>query len=186
MIRNSPSRYGAVAILLHWLIALGVIGEFALGLYMVDLDFHDPDYYELPHIHESVGILLTLAIILRIIWSLINIKPDAGTGVAPWEHIVSRLVHIAMSALLVAIVVFGYLLSTAEGDGIEVFNWFELPPVITSINDQESLSIFWHYWLAWTVICFAFLHAAGAIKHHVIDKDETLRRMLGLGVKSRS
>ena len=182
MLTNSRSRYGLVAVLLHWIIAAGVVGEFALGLYMTGMGYYDPMSQKLPHLHESLGILLAGAILLRIAWSVANPRPAPGRGVGPVVRVVSRLVQFCMQLLLVAIVVFGYLLSTAEGEGISVFGWFTLPAVVdTAVKGEEDLFSFLHYWLAWTVIALACLHMLGALKHHFVDRDGTLRNMLGLG-----
>ncbi len=182
MLTNSRSRYGLVAVLLHWIIAVGVIGEFALGLYMTGLDYYDPKSQALPHLHESIGILLAGAILLRIVWSIANPRPAPGSGVGPLVRAVSRLIQFCMQVLLVAIVVFGYLLSTAEGEDISVFDWFTLPAVVdTDIKGEEDICLLLHYWLAWTVVALACLHMLGALKHHFVDRDGTLRNMLGLG-----
>lgn len=182
MLRNTDSRYGRVAILLHWAIALIVFTQFGVGLYMVDLDYYHPLYHTLPHYHKSTGIVLAALVVFRLLWAAREITPAPGTGVGIWEQRVSYVVKNAMTAVLVAIVVFGYLLSTAEGDPVEVFNWFEIPALMQG-KGQEDISLFWHYWLAWTIISLAVLHTLGALKHHFIDRDETLRRMLGLSSK---
>ena len=182
MLKNSRRRYGLVAVLLHWIIAVGVIGEFALGLYMTGMDYYNRMSQFLPHLHESIGILLAGAIFLRIAWSIANPRPAPGSGVGPLARAVSKLVQFCMQLLLVAIVVFGYLLSTAEGEGIPVFDWFTLPALMdTEIKGEEDIFLFLHYWLAWAVIALACLHMLGALKHHFVDRDETLRNMLGLG-----
>jgi cytochrome b561 len=180
MIINSPSRFGSLTILLHWSIALIIVGEFALGLYMTDLDYHHPLYQALPEFHESMGLLLGVLVLIRIVWSLISVHPSPESGVGPLELRVSRLVQTLMNLLAIGIVVFGYLLSTASGDEILVFDQFSVPAMVTVMENQEDLSIFLHKWLAWTVIGFACLHTLGALKHHFFDRDETLRRMLGL------
>jgi cytochrome b561 len=179
MIRNTIKRYGAAAILLHWLIALLIIAEFAMGLYMTGLNYYNNMYNILPHLHESIGVVLAALILLRIIWAVVNPRPATGSGVAHWEHLVSRAVHLAMHGLMVAVVCLGYLWSTAEGDSVPVFNWFELPAFFSRIASQEDRFAFWHYWLAWTIISLAAFHAIGALKHHFVDRDETLKRMLG-------
>ena len=176
---NSPSRFGWVAITLHWVIALAVIAQVALGLYMVDLNYHDPLYHQLPDIHKSVGALLFFVLVARIIWSILNVHPMAEVNVRPWEYLAARFVQIAMNGLLLIIVIFGYLLSTAEGDGIDVFGLFEIPATITNIQNQEDIAGYWHYWLAMIVIGLASVHALAALKHHFVDKDATLLKMLG-------
>ncbi|MGI9317812.1 MAG: cytochrome b [bacterium] len=183
-LRNSEARFGWMSILLHWFIALIVFAEFGVGLYMTGLVYYHPLYNSLPHFHESVGIILGLLVIARLIWSLLEIKPVPGAGVGIWEQRASFVVKNLMTAALIGIIAFGYLLSTAEGDPLEVFKWFRLPAVTLSGN-QEDISIFWHYWLAWTVIALASLHTLGALKHHIIDRDQTLRRMFGLREKAK-
>lgn len=180
MLTNSPDRFGLIAVLLHWLIAAGVIAEFALGLYMTGLDYYDPMSQMLPHIHESVGILLAVAILLRIVWALVSTRPIPGSGVGRVELVASRLAQWTMQLLMVAVVVFGYLLSTAEGAGIPVFDWFTVPATVSlGMDEQEDICLFLHYWLAWTLIGLACVHALGALKHHFVDRDKTLLSMLG-------
>ena len=91
---NNEQRYGLVAKLLHWLMALGVIGLFGLGLYMVELDYYDRLYRTLPHIHKSVGILLFVLLIGRLLWRRFNTQPNPQGStmekrVAHWVHIAS-------------------------------------------------------------------------------------------------
>jgi len=80
--------------------------------------------------------------------------------------------------LLLAIVLSGYLISTAKGQGISVFGWFELPALITDLPQQADIAGKAHYWLAMILLGCIALHALGALKHHFIDRDSTLRRML--------
>lgn len=185
MLRNTDSRYGQVAILLHWAIALIVFTQFGVGLYMVGLEYYHPLYHTLPHYHKSMGVVLAALVVFRFLWAAREITPAPGAGVTIWEHRASFVVKNAMTAVVAAIVVFGYLLSTAEGDPIKVFNWFEIPALMQT-EGQEDFSLFWHYWLAWTIISLAMLHTLGALKHHIIDRDETLRRMLGLSSKLKN
>ena len=179
MIKNSADGYGTIAILLHWVIALLILLEFGMGIYMTGLNYYDDLYNQLPYLHESIGILLAVLIVVRISWAIINPKPAIGAGVSHWEHLLSKTVHMAMHGLMVAIVCFGYLWSTAEGEPVAVFDWFSVPAMFDGIDNQEDRYAFWHYWLAWTIISCVGLHALGALKHHFVDKDETLTRMLG-------
>ena len=178
MIRNSKSGFGKLTIIIHWLSALIVIGQFGFGLYMLSLDYYDPNYRVLPHYHKSIGILFGGLLLFRIIWSLINPSPDPAEGVKVWEHRIARIIQRLMLTLLVIIVFLGYLISTAKGSSIEVFNWFEIPATITSIEDQEDIAGELHYWFALALMIIAGLHALAALKHHFIDRDNTLIRML--------
>jgi cytochrome b561 len=73
----------------------------------------------------------------------------------------------------------GYLISTADGRGLEVFDWFSVPATLSGLDRQEDIAGEVHLYLAWTVIVLAALHALAALKHHFIDRDPTLMRMLG-------
>ena len=84
-----------------------------------------------------------------------------------------------MNLLLFAVVVVGYLLSTATGDGVDVFGLFEVPATITSVTNQEDWAGDLHYWFAVSVIGLSVLHGLAALKHHFYDKVSTLKRMLG-------
>lgn len=179
MLRNSNTAFGKLTIAIHWLSGLIIIGQFSFGLYMLSLDYYDPNYQVLPHYHKSIGILFAGILLFRILWSLTNPSPSAAKGVKSWEHRVSKIIQRLMLGLLVITVFLGYLISTASGDSIEVFNWFEIPATITSIENQEDIAGELHYWFALSIIIIASLHALAALKHHFIDKDKTLLRMLG-------
>ena len=131
MLRNTNSKFGLVTIIIHWIAALTVIGQFCFGLYMLSLDYYDPTYNILPHYHKSIGILFTILLIFRIVWSYSNPRPSAAPGVLDWEHRTAILAQTAMLVLLVIVVCLGYLISTAEGDSIQVFNFFEIPATLT-------------------------------------------------------
>ena len=91
-----------------------------------------------------------------------------------------------MYGLMLAMVVSGYLISTADGRGVAVFEWFSVPAITDDVDGMESLAGDWHRWLGWTLIILAGLHALAALKHHFLDHDDTLRRMLGMKLRSRS
>ncbi|MDG4813134.1 cytochrome b [Hydrogenovibrio sp. 3SP14C1] len=175
---NTDKRYGWTSIGLHWLIAIGLIGLFTLGLWMVDLSFYSPWYHDAPAIHKSVGVLLVGFMVLRLIWRWSNPIPQEVSGQVPFLNWVAHSVHILFYVLVLALGVSGYLISTAEGHGIEVFNWFTLPAVGLKIEEQADTAGEIHFWLAWTLIGFATIHALAALKHHFINKDKTLKRML--------
>ena len=178
MLRNSDSKFGSITITIHWISALVVVGQFCFGLYMLSLDYYDPDYKVLPYYHKSIGILFAILLFVRILWSYLNPRPIPVPGVRDWEHKISVITQKFMLTLLVCIVIFGYLISTADGSSIQVFGLFEVPATITSKN-QEDWAGELHYWFALTVIIIASIHALAALKHHFHDHDATLKRMLG-------
>ena len=174
--RNTESRFGWVAIGLHWLTAITVFGLFGLGLWMVELSYYDDWYRQAPALHKSVGILLFAGLVLRLIWRSLNPAP-APLGKA-WERRSAAVVHRLMLALLLLLMVAGYLISTADGRPIAVFGAFEVPATLHGIDGQEDWAGWFHRWLAYGLMALVALHAGAAIKHQFIDRDGTLRRML--------
>ncbi|EZQ19580.1 cytochrome b [Halopseudomonas bauzanensis] len=179
-LRNSQQRYGLVAIVLHWLVALAVIGLAILGLWMTDLSYYSPYYRSAPFWHKSIGITLAAVLVLRLLWRWGNPRPAHLPNHKRWEISVAGVVHGLLYLLLLVIVVSGYLISTATGQGISVFGWFEIPASITGLPSQADRAGAVHYWVAIAVLGLAALHALGALKHHFLDRDDTLRRMLGM------
>lgn len=173
---NSKSSFGWVSIIVHWLSALAIVGLFVLGWWMVDLTYYSEWYQTAPMWHVSIGILLAALTIFRILWRLNQDVPE-NDG-ANWEKISAKLAHWAMYLLLLALFTSGYLISTGDGRGIEVFNWFTVPALGELFEHQETLSGDVHRWIAYVLMGLAGLHALAAFKHHFIDKDSTLSRML--------
>ena len=174
--RNTQSGYGWTAIGFHWLVAIAVVGLFALGWWMVELTYYDPWYRQAPAIHKSTGVLLFLVLTARLLWRWLNPSPRALGR--PWERRLAGLVHGLFYLLLFALMTAGYLISTADGSAIDVFGLFSVPATISDLPEQEDIAGDVHRWLAWTVIGLAALHTLAAFKHHLIDRDDTLRRML--------
>lgn len=175
--RNSAEHYGALTKLLHWLMAVWVLGLLLLGLWMVELDYYHAWYKAAPQIHKSLGLLLVIVYLLRIAWKLINPKVQALASHSIWEVRLARLTHLGLYLLPLLLFISGYLISTADGRGVEVFNWFEVASLGELVDNQEDIAGKIHQWLAYGLIGLVVLHGLGALKHHVIDKDSTLKRM---------
>ena len=184
-IRNTPQTYGIINITLHWLMALIIPGLMVFGLWMVDLDYYDPWYKQGPDLHRSIGMIVLLLLLIRLGWRLTNPRPAMESGMANWEKISATLVHWAFYILLFTIITSGYLISTADGRPVVVFELFEISATLTSIPDQEDIAGFVHFYLAVGTVILGGLHALAALKHHFINKDETLRRMIGLSGRQR-
>ena len=182
-IRNTLERYGLVSVILHWSMALAVLALFALGYWMVGLNYFHEWYRQGPHIHRSVGVLLFIALIVRLIWRLANPRPRSLPNHQRWEVVTAHAVHWLFYGLLFVAMVSGYLISTADGRSIHVFDWFQVPSITGRQPGLEDTAGTVHEWSTWAIVALVAVHAAGALKHHLWDKDETLRRMLGLGRK---
>src|SRR5690554_872530 len=180
-LRNTRTAYGAISVSLHWLVALAVIGLFGLGWWMVELSYYDPWYRKGPNIHRSIGILLFMVVVARLLWRFVSPPPKPLPEHQRWEVMVAHGAHWLLYLLLFVAMISGYLITTADGSSISVFGWFDVPSVTGRIRGMEDTAGAVHYWSTWALIGLAGLHALAALKHHFIDRDATLRRMLGRG-----
>jgi cytochrome b561 len=175
VIRDTSEGYGIVSRLFHWLMAIAIFAMFALGLWMVRLDYYSPYYNSAPDLHRSVGMILLFALIVRWVWRATNPKPS-DAELSPLEQKASYTVHWGFYALLLALMVSGYLISTPDGDPISVFGWFDVPSLV-QMRGLESRAGYVHRILAYATIALATVHALAALKHHYVDKSSILTRM---------
>jgi len=177
---DSHKHWGVVTIVIHWLSALLIFGLFSLGLWMVELDYYDTWYRKAPDLHKSIGILLFVLTIGRLVWRRSNSIPEALGSHNSRERRIAEATHYSLYILLLTIMLSGYLISTADGHAIVVFNWLAIPATIYGIDMQEDIAGIVHLWLAVSLISLVVLHAMAALKHHFFDRDQTLKRMFGL------
>ena len=178
MWRNSRDRYGLVSIALHWVVALAFIGLFGLGVWMVGLAYYDPWYHDSLALHKAAGMVLLALALVRIGWRLGEPRPGFGPEVRPWERAGATAMHRVLTALVILLPVTGYVVSTSEGAGIDMFGLFELPAIAGGSERLRDLAIDLHWYLAYGSIALAAVHAGAALKHHFIDRGSTLARML--------
>ena len=107
-----------------------------------------------------------------------NPKPVPEANHKPGERLAAHIAHLAIYVLLLVIMFAGILISTAEGRGIMVFDWFELPGFGPFFENQADIAGDIHQYAAYSLIALVVIHAAGALKHHFIDKDATLLKMI--------
>lgn len=180
---NTPNRYGWGSILLHWSMALSIIGLYPLGLYIESLDYYDPAYRTVPMWHKSIGLLVLGLLLIRFIWRIANPPPLALPQPAAMLKL-AKLIHGLLYLGLLITLLSGYLISTADGKPIEFFNWFKLPALPFAVEQQEDIAGEIHFYVATLLISIASLHALAALKHHFIDKDTTLKRMFAIQEES--
>jgi len=183
MLKNSVNRYGWMSITLHWVMALAIFAMFGLGLWMTGLNYYDAWYHRAPELHKAAGMLLLFLLLFRLVWRLGNTRP-ALMGLC-WEKIIALIVHRMHYVLMFIVTLSGYLIPTAEGKGIDVFGWFTVPALLEFDKHQADMIGLMHLGAAWALMGLAAVHSAAAMKHHFVDRDETLARMLGNFPKSR-
>lgn len=174
-VKNTSERFGIVAIALHWVIAFLIIGMLALGLYMVNLPT-GLEKLKLYGWHKEYGLLILSLAIVRITWRIINKTPQL---MLPWwEKLAAYSVHWAFYGFMFAMPITGWLISSAAGIRVSFFGLFTLPNLIEP--NQQSLNFFaWcHESLGYALIVTIIIHVMAALKHHFINKDDILRRMM--------
>jgi cytochrome b561 len=173
-IKNSKTRFGIVAILFHWVIAILIIGLLAVGLYMVSLPF-GLEKLKFYGWHKECGLLVLFLAFFRLFWRLTNVNPQL---VLPWlEKFAARSMHWAFYSFLFAMPITGWLITSAAGIPATFFGLFTLPNLVAANPQKLALFEQIHQWLGYALIAAICLHTAAALKHHFINKDDILRRM---------
>jgi len=175
---SEVTHYNAVTRFIHWISAVVIIGMFAVGLWMTDLSYYSTWYRTAPHWHKSVGLLLAATTLFRVVWKCVTVSPNVEGS--PLEKLMAKVAHLFIYFDLLVLFVSGYLISTEDGRGIDVFNWFTVPGAGALFEGQADLAGLVHLYAAWALIVVAVLHALAAFKHHFISKDNTLRKMIGV------
>jgi len=176
-LRNTSETYGWASIVLHWLTAAAVFALFGLGLWMRGLDYYHPWYHRAPDLHRSLGMATAALLALRLCWRMLDVNPEIlGSR---WERLAARTVHRLHYLLLSILVVTGYLIPTAKGRGFEIFSCIYVPSLLSLSPHRADLVGAVHRYAAWAVVILVTLHTAAALKHHFVDRDATLLRMLG-------
>jgi cytochrome b561 len=172
---NTKIYYGIIAILLHWVLAILIIVLLAIGLYMVAIPI-SLEKLRLYGWHKEYGMLALFLVIIRIMWRLANMTPRLSIPL--WERIAARTVHWAFYGFMFAMPITGWLITSAAGLPVSFFGWFVLPDLISPNSDSMKLFQEIHKWLGYGLMATIILHTSAALKHHFINKDDILRRML--------
>ena len=172
------NQYDPIAKLLHWLMAASILAMIGIGLYMVTIppSMRAFRFYDF---HKAVGMSLLVLAVLRLGWRFYRPGPPLLTaGAKDWELRLSRIVHIALYALMLTIPVIGWIGASASGLPMSFFGLFPIPSLMGDDETIQRLALDLHGWLNWLLILAIALHVAGALKRHFILRDDTLRRML--------
>lgn len=177
MLCSTSHCYGGIAKSFHWMVAVGVVVMYALGLYMTGLDYQHPWYQSSNALHKSLGVLLFGVILLRLAWWVYDTRPVPLDTHSAFSRTLAKVARFGLYALMLLVPLSGYLIATADGRGVDVFGWFHVPTLIHGLSEQEDVAGEVHELLAHLLIILAGFHALVAIKNQVFDHDDTLRRM---------
>lgn len=174
-------RYDAVAVTLHWVTALCIIAMIPLGFFMGDLPISIR--FDAYAVHKSLGLTVLGLSIFRLIWRLLNPPPALPAGMKPYERMLAKTTHWLFYALIVAMPLSGWLMVSASRKYPTVYFWLgEVPfiPMPMGIDGKATSDMFrqYHELLAYGALVLIVLHVGAALKHHLVLKDDVLRRML--------
>lgn len=176
IIKNTSNRFGIVAILLHWVMAILLIGLVCVGFYMTAIPV-SLEKLKLYGWHKEFGILALMLVIVRLTWRLRNITPSLSQ-LAKLEQIAARMAHAAFYFFMFALPITGIFLTSAAGLPVSFFGWFTIPALVHADESNRLFFTQLHQWLGYGLIATFCAHVAGALKHHFIDRDDILRRIL--------
>lgn len=172
-----PASYTSTAIFLHWLSAFLIFAVFPLGAYMQDLPL-SPAKLQLYSYHKWLGISILLLAAARLAWRLGHIPPPLPTSIPPWQQRAAHALHGLLYLLLLAIPISGWLMSSAKGFQTIYLGVLPLPDLVGKDKDLGELLTEVHKMLNLTLLVLVVAHMGAAFKHHFIDRDGVLARML--------
>ena len=172
---NAAGRYKLTAIALHWLLAVAIVGTFAVGLYMTSLAL-SPTRLKLFNWHKWAGVSILALSALRLLWRLRH-RPPADLPMPAWQRRAAQGAHRLLYGLFFAVPLAGWAYSSAAGFPIVLFGVLPLPDFVPVNRELSDALKPVHHWLAYGLAAVVTLHVAGALKHHFIDRDALLLRM---------
>jgi cytochrome b561 len=178
---GTAQRYGRVAMALHWLLAVLIAGSFGVGLYMTSLSF-SPLQLKLFNWHKWAGITILALSALRLLWRLLDQPPPLpariAAGMPDWQLVAHGGMHLVLYALFFIVPLLGWAYSSARGLPVVLYGVLPLPDLLPLDKAlAENLLKPLHHAGAYTLAGLAALHAAAALKHHIVDHDGLLERM---------
>jgi cytochrome b561 len=176
-IKNTNNRYGLITIMLHWIMAVLIIGLLAEGLYMVRIPV-SLQKLKLFGWHKEYGMLVLILVCFRIGWRLANIVPALPDTIPQWQKFAARSAHWAFYGFMFAMPITGWLLTSASGLPVSFFGWITFPDMVAPNADLRIWFTVIHEWLGYGLIATICLHIGAALKHHFINKDNVLTGML--------
>ena len=175
---RAVTRYSGTAIALHWLTAVLILGAFALGLYMVELEL-SPAKLKLYSYHKWLGVTIWLLAVLRLLWRLAH-EPPPLPGMPAWQRRAAAITHVMLYVLVLEIPISGWLFSSASGFPVVYFGVVPLPDLVAKDKALAGLLQTLHATLNYVLMAIVIVHIAAALKHHLVDRDSVLHRMLPL------
>jgi cytochrome b561 len=179
-LRNSATRWGAVAQLLHWTVVVLIMAQFVLGYRAANLPLGLQQLVLLAR-HKSFGMTILLLAVLRIVWRALSRRPALPAGTKRWEAVATHASHSLLYLLLLAIPLSGWMMSSARSFPVGWFGMFYFPDLVAPGETMFELMQRTHRALTVALLVVTVLHALVALKHHFVARDTVMRGMLPWG-----
>jgi cytochrome b561/polyisoprenoid-binding protein YceI len=177
LFKNTETQFGAVTKTLHWTIALLIIFMLGLGLWMSDLPMGGQKLSAVL-LHKSIGITVLVLMLCRVLWHFYSHRPREVDTLKPIDKAAASAMHYMLYVLALAIPLAGWAMSSAMGRSVSFFGLFTLPDIVAKDEAMGKLYESCHNTMAYILIALVSLHVLAALKHHFVEKDIVLKRML--------
>ncbi len=171
------NHYTAFAIFLHWLMALLLVTQFAVGIYMSDLPL-SPTKLQIYSWHKWAGVTAFLLVISRLAWRFTHRPPELPSTTSNFMRSVAQIGHAMLYVLMVTIPLSGWLMSSAKGFQTVYFGILPIPDLLSKDKSLGDSLQNVHQNLNFLFLAVVIGHIGAALKHHFFDKDNVLSRML--------
>lgn len=175
----ASERYTGAAIAFHWILAALIIGNLGFGLAIVDLPL-SPQKLRYFSWHKWTGVTVFLIAAARLVWRLTHAAPRLPATMKPWERQAAGIVHALLYVLFFAAPLTGWLFSSAAGFQTVYLGVLPIPDLLAKNKEVADVLKAAHHWVNYTLAAVIVLHIAAALKHHLVDRDDVLARMLPL------
>ncbi len=176
-LRNTDLQWGTPAKTFHWLIALLILGMMVLGWVATNYPL-SPTKIKLFQWHKSTGLVILALVVLRLIWRLGNRTPGLPAGMSGWQRRAVHLVHGLLYTLMLAMPLSGWVINSAANFPLKLYGWFRVPAIAPADKALQTTAELVHLSLFWLLAILLMLHIAAALRHHYVQRDTVLRRML--------
>ena len=171
-------RYTKTAMSLHWLSALLIVVAFVMGLVMTSIPGFSPAKLRYFSWHKWLGVTVFALAVLRVLWRIFNKPPPHLAHMPAWQNHAADTVHWLLYVLIFAVPISGYMYTLSAGVPVVYLGAWQMPVFMGPDPELKPLLRAVHYWLDMAMAALVLAHAGAAMKHHLIDRDDILKRML--------